>query len=142
MENNARYLECCAAGERSGLYYTCINSYLTADEVAYIVNNSESKVLIFSEDEARGRDRGAEAVPDVEVALCDGPVTESQILSLDEATRAALERRSRMNGSARDALFVGHHRSTEGHLGRCPTGRPAALPLFDFLRTCGSTARA
>ena len=39
MENNARYIECCGAGERSGLYYTCINSYLTADELAYIVNN-------------------------------------------------------------------------------------------------------
>ena len=40
MENNSRYLECNGAGERSGLYYTCINSYLTADEVAYIVDNS------------------------------------------------------------------------------------------------------
>ncbi len=30
MENHARYLECCGAGERAGLYYTCINSYLTA----------------------------------------------------------------------------------------------------------------
>ena len=29
MENNASYIECCAAGERAGLYYTCINSYLT-----------------------------------------------------------------------------------------------------------------
>ena len=29
MENNNRYLEACGAGERSGLYYTCINSYLT-----------------------------------------------------------------------------------------------------------------
>jgi len=26
MENNARYAECCSAGERAGLYYTCINS--------------------------------------------------------------------------------------------------------------------
>ena len=50
MENNAHYVECCAAGERSGLYFTCINSYLTPDEVAYIVNNSESRVLIFSEE--------------------------------------------------------------------------------------------
>jgi len=49
MENNARYIECCGAGERSGLYFTCINSFLTADELAYIVNNSESKALIFSE---------------------------------------------------------------------------------------------
>ena len=31
MENNARYVECCAAGERSGLYYTCVSSFLTAD---------------------------------------------------------------------------------------------------------------
>jgi long-chain acyl-CoA synthetase len=48
MENNNRYLESCAAGERAGLYYTCINSYLKADELAYILNNSESKVLITS----------------------------------------------------------------------------------------------
>ena len=48
MENNDRYLESCAAGERSGLYYTCINSFLTADELAYILTNSESQVLITS----------------------------------------------------------------------------------------------
>ena len=48
MENNARYLETCGAGERSGLYYTYINSYLQSDELAYILNNSESKVLITS----------------------------------------------------------------------------------------------
>ncbi len=48
MENNERYLESCAAGERAGLYYTCINSYLTADEVAYIIQNSESQILITS----------------------------------------------------------------------------------------------
>ena len=48
MENHPRYLECKAAGERSGLYYTCINSYLKADELAFILNNSESRVLITS----------------------------------------------------------------------------------------------
>ncbi len=48
MENNPRYLECNGAGERSGLYYTSINSYLTAEELAYIVANSESQVLITS----------------------------------------------------------------------------------------------
>ncbi|MGA9276279.1 AMP-binding protein [Ilumatobacter sp.] len=48
MENNDRYFEACAAGERSGMYYTCINSYLTADEMRYIVDNSESQVLITS----------------------------------------------------------------------------------------------
>ena len=48
MENNSRYIECCAAGERAGLYYTCINSYLKGDELAYIVNNSQSEILITS----------------------------------------------------------------------------------------------
>ncbi len=48
MENNNRYLEACAAGHRSGLYYTCINSFLTAEELAYILTNSESQVLITS----------------------------------------------------------------------------------------------
>jgi long-chain acyl-CoA synthetase len=48
MENNDRYLEACGAGERSGLYYTCVNSYLTPEELAYIVDNSDSRVLITS----------------------------------------------------------------------------------------------
>ncbi len=48
MENNDRHIEASGAGERSGMYYTCINSYLTPDEMAYIVNNSESQVLITS----------------------------------------------------------------------------------------------
>jgi len=52
MENNARYLESCGAGERSGLYYTCVNSFLTADELAYILQNSESKLLITSREKA------------------------------------------------------------------------------------------
>ena len=48
MENNAAYIEACAAGERAGLFYTCINSFLTAEEMAYIVTNSESRILITS----------------------------------------------------------------------------------------------
>jgi len=48
MENNIYYPEVCGAGERSGLYYTCINSYLTADELAYILNNSTSKIVFTS----------------------------------------------------------------------------------------------
>ena len=48
MENNTRYLETNSAGERTGAFYTCVNSYLTADELAYILQNSESKALITS----------------------------------------------------------------------------------------------
>lgn len=48
MENNERYLEVCGAGERTGVYYTCINSYLTAEELAFILNDSQSRILVTS----------------------------------------------------------------------------------------------
>jgi long-chain acyl-CoA synthetase len=48
MENHPRYLEACGAGERAGLYYTCVNSYLTPDELAYVLQNSEAQVLVTS----------------------------------------------------------------------------------------------
>ena len=48
MENNPRLLECEGAAERTGLYYTCVNSYLTPEELAYILDNSEAKILITS----------------------------------------------------------------------------------------------
>ncbi|MEY2470272.1 MAG: long-chain acyl-CoA synthetase [Actinomycetota bacterium] len=47
-ENNIRLLECEGGAERTGLYFTCINSYLSPEEVAYIVNDSTAKVFITS----------------------------------------------------------------------------------------------
>ncbi len=89
MENNARYIECCSAGTRSGLYYTCVNSFLTPDELAYILSNSESKVLITSQ--AR-RDVAAAALrncPKIELCLiADGPGDGERNQNLDEATAA------------------------------------------------------
>ena len=46
MENTPRLLECEGAAERTGLYFTCINSYLAAEEVAYIVDDCLAKVVI------------------------------------------------------------------------------------------------
>src|SRR4051812_18602736 len=62
MENNPRMLECEGAAERTGLYYTCINSYLSADEVAYIVNDSQARVVVSS----AGKREVAQQLP----ALC------------------------------------------------------------------------
>ena len=74
MENNARYLESCGAGERSGLYYTCVNSFLTADELAYILNNSESQVLITSRSKAEVAYKALEQCPRVRLCLVtEGP---------------------------------------------------------------------
>jgi long-chain acyl-CoA synthetase len=74
MENNNRYLESCAAGERAGLYYTCVNSYLKADELAYILNNSESRVLITSASRSEVAREALKQCPNVTLALIvDGP---------------------------------------------------------------------
>src|ERR1700744_6316066 len=46
MENNALFLEICWAAQRSGLYYTCISSRLTAGEIEYIAKDCGAKVFI------------------------------------------------------------------------------------------------
>ena len=46
MENVAEFAEVCWAAERSGLYYTPINSHLTSREVAYIVDNSSAECVV------------------------------------------------------------------------------------------------
>ena len=87
MENNARYIECCAAGERAGLYYTCVNSYLTPDEIAYIVNNSESKVLITSQAKREVAMAAMKQCPKIELCLIvDGEGDGAAMQNLDEAT--------------------------------------------------------
>ena len=72
MENNADYLICCSAGERAGLYYTCINSYLQPDELAYILNNSESQVLITSTDKLAVAQEALAAAPGIKACLVVG----------------------------------------------------------------------
>jgi long-chain acyl-CoA synthetase len=87
MENHPRFVECCAAGERSGLYYTAVNSFLTPSELAYIVNNSLSRVLITSEAK-RGIALAALAdCPRVELCLIvDGAGEGPRLRNLGEAT--------------------------------------------------------
>ncbi len=76
MENNDRYIEACAAGERTGTYYTCVNSYLTADELAYILNNSRSEVLITSTAKALVAHEALADCPEVRRVLVYGGVPE------------------------------------------------------------------
>ena len=45
-ENNPRYFEVYWAALRSGLYITAINRFLSPEEAAYIVNDSNSSVLV------------------------------------------------------------------------------------------------
>jgi acyl-CoA synthetase (AMP-forming)/AMP-acid ligase II len=45
-ENHPRFLEVAWAAQRAGLYYTAINSHLTADEAAYIGHDCGASVVV------------------------------------------------------------------------------------------------
>jgi len=77
MENNGRYFETMAAADRTGLYYTCVNSHLTADEVAYIVDDCDAKVFITSAEKLDVALAAAAKTPKVEVYLAVGIASES-----------------------------------------------------------------
>lgn len=66
LENHPRYPEVYWAAIRAGLYVTTVNRYLTAEEAAYIVDDSESKVLVTSRalaDEAESLNEGIPSCP-------------------------------------------------------------------------------
>jgi fatty-acyl-CoA synthase len=48
MENDLRFFEIAWAAFRSGLYITCINRYLTAEEAAYIIDDCGARVVFSS----------------------------------------------------------------------------------------------
>jgi long-chain acyl-CoA synthetase len=89
MENNPRYVEACAAGTRTGLYYTCVNSFLTSEELAYILNNSESRILITSEAKRDVAAAALKSCPKIELCLiADGRGDGARVENLDEAVAA------------------------------------------------------
>jgi long-chain acyl-CoA synthetase len=137
MENNGRYIECCGAGERAGLYFTCVNSFLNAVELAYIVNNSESKILIVSE-ATRATALGALGhCPKIEsVLVVNGPSDGGAVLNLDEAT-AGFPATPIADESIGTAMLYssGTTGRPKGILRPLPEQAPSQqLPLFDFLQ--------
>jgi long-chain acyl-CoA synthetase len=134
MENNDRYLEACAAGERSGLYYTCVNSYLKADELAFILNNSESKALITSE---ANRAVAVEALgQSPNVTLCLIVNGEDDVFTnLDKAVAAFPATPIADESLGTPMLYSsGTTGRPKGILRPLPENPPSQpLPLFDFL---------
>ena len=136
MENNAHYVECCSAGARTGIYYTCVNSFLTPEELAYIVNNSKSQILITSEAKRSVAAAALKSCPKIELCL---------IVDGNGRRRAGAKSRSSDSGVSRhagcrrvarnrDALFLRHHRRPKGILRPLPLQPPSQqLPLYAFL---------
>ncbi|MDC0052969.1 AMP-binding protein [Gammaproteobacteria bacterium] len=138
MENNEYYLEICGAGERSGLFYTCINSYLTPSEAAYIINNSESKVLFVSPAKLEVAVEALAECPNIEIVL----VVDSDSSSLPEGMVSYSQAIEALPSIPIDKQLLGHSMLySSGTTGR-PKGiiRPlsgqapdSVLPVFQFL---------
>ena len=73
MENSPRLLEIEGAAERTGLYYTLINTYLAPDEVAYIVTNSRARMLFSSPARQPVAVAAAARCPQLERMIMSGP---------------------------------------------------------------------
>ncbi len=142
MENNSRYVEACVAGERSGLYYTCINGYLQADELAYILNNSESRLLVTSADKLAVARQALADCP--QVALClvvgGGPAVEGTAGAARVTDYAAALAPFPTTPIADEALGTSMLYSSgttgrpKGILRPLPANPPSEpLPLFNFL---------
>jgi long-chain acyl-CoA synthetase len=89
MENNAHYVACCSAGARTGVYYTCVNSFLTSEELVYILNNSQSRILITSAAKRGVAAAALKSCPKIELCLIvDGRGDDERVQNLDAAIAA------------------------------------------------------
>jgi long-chain acyl-CoA synthetase len=137
MENNGRYLESVGAGERSGLYCTCINSYLTAEELGYIVNNSQAKVLITSKAKLDIAKAALASCPNVKLCIVvDGLGEGDNVVNLDEAVKG-FPKTPIMDEAVGTVMLYssGTTGRPKGILRPLPEQPPSQqLPLFDFLQ--------
>jgi long-chain acyl-CoA synthetase len=136
MENQLRYTECCAAGERAGLYYTCINSYLQPEEVAYLLQNSRSKVLVTSMAKLEIAKAAVAATPAiVRCLVVDGPGDGGRFVNLDEVLAGLPDTPITDERLGTAMLYssgtTGRPKGIIRPLPQCPPGQ--GLPLFDFL---------
>ena len=72
LENRLEFCALCWAAMRSGLYVTAVNRYLTAAEVAYIVNDCGAQVVVTSATMAPVAQALGPLIPDVRIRLMLG----------------------------------------------------------------------
>jgi len=86
-ENQPRYFEVVWAALRSGLYVTTVNSHLSAEEVAYILEDSESRSLVTTTAMADVAAAALLETSTVKLPLLIGPA-DSRFESYDDAVGA------------------------------------------------------
>ena len=119
------------------LYYTCVNSYLTPSELAYIVNNSQSRVLITSVAKLDVAREALKECPKVELCIvADGESESERIVGLQDATRG-LPKTPISDECIGTAMLYssGTTGRPKGILRPLPEQPPTEqLPIFNFLQ--------
>jgi acyl-CoA synthetase (AMP-forming)/AMP-acid ligase II len=69
MENNVHYFPLCWGAHRAGLYYTCISSHLTAEEVDYIIGDCGARLFVTSDAKADVARDLLDLMPNVDTRL-------------------------------------------------------------------------
>jgi acyl-CoA synthetase (AMP-forming)/AMP-acid ligase II len=136
MENSPRMLEIESGAERTGLYYTLINSYLAPDEVAYIVTNSKSRLLFSSTAKREVAEAAAAQCPQLERLLMTGTATPPDGWESYEAAVASCPADAVADESLGAAMLYssGTTGQPKGVLRDLPAVSPGeALPVMQFV---------
>src|SRR6266568_3499073 len=137
IENQPRLLEIQGGAERTGLYYTLINTYLGADEVAYIVANSRSRMLFSSAAKRQVAESAAAMSPQLERKLMTGPAAPPAGWESSEAAVAGRPDQPVADASLGAAMLYssGITGQPKGILRDLPEIAPSEpLPVLDFVR--------
>jgi long-chain acyl-CoA synthetase len=137
MENQPRLLEIEGAAERTGLYYTLINTYLAPDEVAYIVTNSRARLLFTSAAQRPVAEAAVAQSPRLERMLMTGPGDPPAGWESYEAAVAGYPADPVPDETLGAAMLYssGTTGQPKGVLRELPDAAPSdPLPVMDFVR--------
>ena len=114
MDNDPAMLIAEGGAERTGLYFTPVNSYLSAEEVAYIINDSQVRVVVTSASKADVAQRLPALCPNVERWVMAATPTDPSSRGTRRSTASPPTRRRRAARRADDVL-VRYHGPAQGH---------------------------